>query len=225
MSDNPGRAALLHIERFCLGEWMTNCYVVHFDQAAGDGPKDCWIVDAGFAPEPMIRYIQDNGLSPKAVVLTHGHVDHIAGVNLVREEWPEVPILIHEAEERFLTKPLLNLSVLMTPTVIAPQATGLLRHGQSIELGGVPFEVRHTPGHSPGGVSLYQPDAGVVFVGDALFAQGVGRTDFLTSDSDALLESIRSQLYNLPDDTHVLPGHGPATTIGRERRGNPFVTG
>lgn len=209
----------LHIQPFCLGEWATNCYVVSTDTG------HCWFVDAGFSPESMIQYVKDQGLEPQQIVLTHAHVDHIAGLSEVRSHWPELPILIHTAEEKFLTEPLLNLSIALDQPVIAPAATGHLEHGQKLTLDGFSFEIRHTPGHSPGGVSLVQHDRGVVLVGDALFAGSIGRTDFPTSKPEVLFESIRSQLYTLPDETTVLSGHGPPTTIGTEKTNNPFVQG
>jgi len=218
----------IHIETFCLGEWMTNCYVVHQGPAQPGGRPsltDCWIVDAGFNPDAMIQYIQENQLTPRQVLLTHAHVDHIAGVGTVRQHWPEVPILIHAAERQFLTDAALNLSVALLEPVIAPDATGTLEHGQTFSLGGITFEVRHTPGHSPGGVTLYQPDAAVALVGDVLFLDSIGRTDFPNCNHEQLLESIRTQLYSLPNPTRVLPGHGPETTIGHERANNPFVQG
>jgi hydroxyacylglutathione hydrolase len=211
----------LHIETFCLGEWMTNCYVVWAD--GGDGAQPCWVVDAGFGPGDMIGFIRERGLALQQVVLTHAHVDHIAGLQEVRDAWPDVPILIHADEADFLTEPTLNLSAALAEPVVAPAATGTLAHGDVLELGGLNFQVRHTPGHSPGGISLYQAESGVVLVGDALFAGSVGRTDFPTSDGPTLGRAIREQLYTLPDDTRVLPGHGPATTIGREKRTNPYV--
>lgn len=209
-------ANLLNIETFCLGEWMTNCYVVSVADR-------CWVVDAGFEPRPMIEYIRRQALTPSQVVLTHAHVDHIAGLGEVLEAFPDLPILVHEAETAFLTDPSLNLSVALDRPVCSPSATGQLEHGQILELGGVRIEVRHTPGHSPGGVTLYQQEAGIAIVGDALFAGSIGRHDFPTSNQETLLRSIRDQLLILPDHTRVLPGHGPETTIGREKRMNPFL--
>lgn len=209
--------ANLHIETFTLGDWMTNCYVAHTGSGA------CWIIDAGFDPEPMLAFLDQRGLVPEKVVLTHAHVDHIAGLSQVRDHWPEVAILIHEAERAFLTEPTLNLSVVLDQPIVAPDATETLAHGQSLMLDDLRFEVRHTPGHSPGGVTLYQPDHGLALVGDALFAGAIGRFDFPTSDYNALIEGIRTQLLSLPDATRILPGHGPETTIGRERAANPFI--
>ncbi len=206
----------LHIETFCLGQWQTNCYVVHRG-------RQCWIVDAGFDPEPMLDFIRQHKLEPTQVVLTHAHLDHIAGLHAVRGAFPAVPILIHDSERCFLTDPSLNLSGFLDSSIIAPEATDVLTHGQQLDLDGIAFEVRHTPGHSPGGITLYQPLAGVAIVGDTLFAGGIGRYDFPTSDGRQLLAGIRQQLLTMPEATRVLPGHGPATTIGREKQTNPYL--
>ena len=208
----------LQITSLSLGDWMTNCYVLR-----AEGQNDCWIVDAGFEPEPMIDYVKQNQLEPQQVILTHAHVDHIGGLSTLRAHWPGLAILVHEAEKEFLAEPELNLSAALGHVVAAPDPTGTLEGGQRLSLDGLEFEVRHTPGHSPGGISLYQPDEKVVIVGDALFAGSVGRHDFPTSDGRSLLESIRTQLMSLPDDTKVMAGHGPDTTIGEERKHNPFL--
>jgi glyoxylase-like metal-dependent hydrolase (beta-lactamase superfamily II) len=207
----------LHIETFPLGEWMTNCYVV----AAASG--DCWIVDTGFSPRPMLEAIERQGLTPRRILLTHAHVDHIGGLAQVQQAYPDLPIFIHEAEQAFPTDPMLNLSAALTEEIVAPEPTGILQHGQTLELDSYSFEVRHTPGHSPGGITLYCQQQGVALVGDALFAGGIGRTDFPTSDHATLIEAIKTQLMTLPDETRVLPGHGPETTIGHERNTNPFL--
>lgn len=212
----------LKIETFTLGEWMTNCYVIHVDK--GKRPiTPCWIVDAGFHPEPMIDYIKLHQMKPEAVVLTHGHVDHIAGLYAIRGAFPNVPILIHEFETEFLTEPMLNLSVVLEDPITAPPATGTIAHGQTLTLEEFSFNLRHTPGHSPGSVTLYQPQTHVAIVGDTLFSGSVGRHDFPTSNGPQLFKSIDEQLMTLPDDTIVLPGHGPSTTIGKERTSNPYL--
>ena len=207
----------LHIEGFALGDFLTNCYVVH------TGGGACWLVDAGMHPEPMLTYLKEHGLTPERIVLTHAHGDHIAGLWEVREQWPDVPIVVHEAEGAFLTDPALNLSAMLGMPFTGPEATGTISPGTLMTLGDVSFEVRFTPGHSPGGITLYQPEQGVALVGDALFAGSIGRTDFPTSDHDTLIRAIREQLLTLPDETRVLPGHGPETTIGQERANNPFL--
>jgi len=210
-------AEKLRIKAFTLGDFLTNCYVAHTDDGA------CWLIDVGMHPEPMVTYLREQGLTPDAVVLTHAHGDHIAGLWEVREHWPDVPILVHEAERGFLTDPMLNLSGMLGMPFLAPEATGTIEPGATLSLGAFSFEVRHTPGHSPGGITLYQPEEGVALVGDALFAGSIGRTDFPTSDDAALMRAIHEQLLTLPDATRVLPGHGPETTIGQERATNPFL--
>jgi glyoxylase-like metal-dependent hydrolase (beta-lactamase superfamily II) len=197
---------------------MTNCFVVHPEES---GP--CWIVDAGYSPQQLINYIDEHQFEPQAVLLTHAHVDHIGGLHDVRDRWPEIPILIHPAERDFLTDPMLNLSVVLIEKLIAPESTGPLEHGDVVDMAGHSWSIRHTPGHSPGGITLYNADAGVAIVGDTLFNAGIGRTDFPTSNPALLFKSIREQLLTLPDKTRVLPGHGFETTIGQERSSNPFL--
>lgn len=211
-------AGELEIAGFCLGPWQTNCYVVW-----QRGGRRCWIVDASFDPESMIEMIEERGLEPELLVLTHAHLDHIAGVRAVRERWPAVLIVMHEAESEFLSDPVLNLSAMMPAPITAPPADRFIKHGDVLEMGDAKFEVRHTPGHSPGGICLYNAQNAVAINGDTLFEDSVGRSDFPTSDGNQLMRSIREQLLTLPDETRVLPGHGPATTIGRERRENPFL--
>jgi glyoxylase-like metal-dependent hydrolase (beta-lactamase superfamily II) len=209
----------LKTKRFCLGDWATNCYLAYTDSGA------CWIIDAGFEPDYMLRHIREKELRPKKIVLTHAHVDHVGGLAEVCEAYPDIPVLIHEAERDFPADPMLNLSALMGFELIAPEPTGTFAHGDTLTLDGIDFGVRHTPGHSPGGICLYQPEHAVAIVGDTLFAGSIGRSDFPTSDGQALVKSIREQLYTMPDQTRVLPGHGPETSIGAERASNPFVPG
>jgi len=206
------------IEPFALGPFMTNCYLVH----AGKG-SDAWIVDAGFEPAPLLAKARSLGVRVRAILLTHAHVDHIAGLNEARAAFPDAPILIHAEEERWLNDPELNLSAGHGFPITAPPADALLKDGETLEINGSLWRVLHTPGHSPGGVTFHCPGAGVALVGDTLFNGSVGRFDFPTSDERALVRSIKETLYTLPDATRVLPGHGPATTIGREKTSNPFV--
>lgn len=212
MSETPP----LTIHAFCLGQWQTNCYVLSVGSS-------CWLVDAGFEPGEMLDALEERGLKLEKVVLTHAHLDHIAGLHDVRHRYPDVPILIHGDEEAFLTDTRLNLSASFVQPIVAPEAAGLLKDGDRLELGGLGFDVMHTPGHSPGGVTLFNPDHGVALVGDTLFAGSIGRFDFPTSDGPALMQSIQDKLMALPDETRVLPGHGPETSIGRERASNPYL--
>lgn len=224
---DPGRTP--EIACFTLGPFATNCYVVSFpkDGSAGSadsaGRRACWIVDASFGPGAMIEHIRSRGLRPEMLILTHAHADHIAGVEEVRRAFPGVPVAIHRAEADFLADPVLNLSAGFPPTIRCGPAERLLEGGETLMLGGEGFRVLHTPGHSPGGITLVHDVSGTALVGDTLFAGSVGRVDFPTSRAPDLVRSVREVLYRLADSTRVLPGHGPATTIGREKRSNPFV--
>jgi glyoxylase-like metal-dependent hydrolase (beta-lactamase superfamily II) len=206
------------IKPFPLSDWQTNCFVVHADNS-----KDCWIVDCGFEPAALLDYITDNNLKPVRIVLTHAHVDHIGSLEHIHDLWPDVPILIHEDEQEFLSNPVHNLSAFTGQPIIAPAATKLLKHGDILSFNDQEFEIRHTPGHSPGGIALIHHASNQAIVGDALFAGSIGRTDFPTSDVHQLMESIHTQLMSLPDDMKIYPGHGPTSTIGRERQTNPFL--
>lgn len=217
---DPIRRPRLEISVFTLGPYATNCYVL-----STTGSPDCWIVDASFGPGPILDSIRKRGLLPRALILTHAHVDHIAGVREVAAAFPGLPILIHEAESQWLLDPELNLSAFSGTPVTAPKATRLLKDGDVLDLCGIEWRVLHTPGHSPGSVTLHAPSAGVAIVGDTLFSGSVGRTDFPGCSFEELERSIRTRLFTLPLETRALPGHGDATSIGAERESNPFVSG
>ena len=199
----------LQIATFTLGDYQTNCYVVS-DEAS----KDCWLVDTGQRPGDMIAHVQDAGLNPQAVVLTHAHVDHIAGLAEVLEAFPGLEVMIHEDEWGFPEDATKNLSVFLASPVEAPPATRKLVHGEKLTLGGLTFEVRHTPGHSPGGISLVEHDARVALVGDALFAGAIGRFDFPTSDGRALIAGIHRELcllYTSPSPRDLSTSRMPSS--------------
>lgn len=212
------------IERFVLGPFETNCYVV--SRPEGDS---CWVADAGYGAEAMAEHIKEQGRSVEAIVLTHAHADHIGGLDDLAGAFPDAPVYLHQAEHPWLTDPMLNLSAMGgQPLSCNTEATQTLEDGQALELLGQRWRVLHTPGHSPGSVSLAlettdesAPD--IAIVGDTLFNGSIGRSDFPTSDEAMLHRMIREKLYALPDDTAALPGHGPPTSIGREKQSNPFV--
>ena len=210
--------AELKIAAFACGAYQTNCYVVR-----EEGASACWFVDAGEGPGVMIDFARDRGLTVSHVVLTHAHADHVAGLAEVLGVWPDAEVLIHSAERDFPGDATLNLSSLLGAAVVAPDPTATLNHGDMLTLGSHDFAVRHTPGHSPGGITLWCEAAGVAFVGDALFAGAVGRFDFPTSDGRALIAGIHREIMTLPDATRVLSGHGPETTVGAERAGNSYL--
>jgi len=215
---SPAASSKPTISTCTLGPWETNCYVVSLPDA-----PECWIVDVGFDPDPMIRLVRERGLHPVRIILTHAHLDHIAGVRPLLEELGPVPLAIHQAEASFLLDPDLNLSSYVEMNVTAPPADELLHDGQTLSLGPTEWSVLHTPGHSPGGITLSHAPSRQALVGDTLFADSIGRSDFPTSDGEQLLRSIREKLLTLPDETRIYPGHGPQTTIGRERKHNPFL--
>ncbi len=186
----------------------------------------CWIIDPGLPPhaEQIVAFVRENELQPAAVLLTHAHGDHIAGVDEVREILGAPPLYLGKPEWHMLGDPKENLSVNFgIPLTVSDEGLHDLADGDTLALDGSEWAVLDTSGHSPGGRSLYCADEGVVIVGDALFAGGVGRVDFHHSDGSQLIRNLRTKLLTLPDDTRVIPGHGPETTIGTERQSNPYV--
>jgi len=183
--------------------------------------RDAVVIDANLEPELVLDLVREWGANVKAIALTHTDVDHVAGLAELLKELGPVPVAVHDAERDVLVdgKPLRREFAMESPRVGNVVSLG---EGRPFSAGSLEFAVLHTPGHSPGGVSLRIGDA--VFTGDALFAGSIGRSDFRNSDGVALLDGIRSRLLTLPDDVAVYSGHGPATTIGRERRSNPFLS-
>lgn len=210
----------MEIHTHVLGSFQVSAYVVI------DG-GEAMVVDAPEGADEIVDFCKGRGLAPKLVVNTHGHVDHIFGNAALKAAWPAVALAIGREDGPMLTSPLRNLSLLMGAWVKSPKADRLLADGDRIAVGAATFEVLATPGHSPGGISLYTkagPDGKpAVFTGDALFAEGIGRTDFPGASHATLLASIRERLLTLPAETVVYPGHGPQTTIGQEAKSNPWL--
>lgn len=200
------------------GMFAENCYVIVDEQA-----RECAIVDPGEEAGLILHKIKDTGAKPVAIWLTHAHLDHVLGVATIAEE-TGAAVWLHSAD-----RPLYDAVPeqaawfgLAAPARL-PAPDRQMVHGERLTVGELSFAVRHTPGHSPGSVCLLGP--GVAFSGDVLFAGSIGRTDLPGGDFETLMASIERELLPLPDDTILYSGHGPETTIGRERRTNPFLTG
>ena len=204
------------LKKLELGPFATNCYIV------GSGSdKAGMIIDPGDEAKQILKGVRDLKLDIKLIVLTHGHFDHIVALKEVKEA-TRAEVAIHADDAYFLQeRPLSATFGFSYPDTPSPDR--LLKGGDSIDIGDLHFLVLHTPGHSRGGICLL--GQGVVFSGDTLFNYGIGRTDFPGGSYNQLMNSIHTKLMVLPDDTTVYPGHGPDTTIGAERRGNPFLRG
>jgi hydroxyacylglutathione hydrolase len=201
--------------RLVVGPLQVNCFIL-----ADEKTKEAVVIDPGDDAQDILKVINDKGLKVKYIVDTHAHFDHV-GANKAIKDATGAALLLHEADAAVLaTVSHQSRSFGMDP-VSSPPADRYVKHGDVITAGEVELKVLHTPGHTPGGISLLEQ--GMVFTGDALFAGSIGRTDFPGGDLMTLLRSIKTNLMILPDDTKVFSGHGPASTIGDERRDNPFL--
>jgi len=188
------------------------------------GSAEAVVIDPGLEPELILDFLHEHELTPALVLNTHGHADHIAGNAAMKSAYPQAPLVIGAGDEPMLADANLNLSAPFGMDVVSPPADRVVGEGDIVEAAGIRFEVLDIPGHSPGHVVyLCRESPLVVFGGDVLFREGVGRFDFPGSDGEMLFNGIRTKLFTLPPDTVVYPGHGPVTTVAHERRANPFV--
>jgi hydroxyacylglutathione hydrolase len=203
------------LTQLIVGPLQVNCYLL-----ADEKTKEAVIIDPGDDAADILDIVKDKGLVVRSIVLTHAHFDHV-GANKALKEATGAEILMHQDDERLLKSAANQGSLFGMRSAASPPADRYVKHGDTIAAGGISLKVLHTPGHSPGGICLL--GQGVVFTGDALFAGSIGRTDLPGGDTAALLRSIETNLMSLPDDTKVFSGHGPESTIGRERQVNPFL--
>lgn len=207
------------INTLILGDYQTNSYVLVAEPAV----KDCLVIDTGLQSARLIEFLKDNELTPQGVILTHGHIDHIAGIGLLRKDYPEIITCIHKLDAKMFEDTNANLSAAAAMPFTATAAETILEHGDIVNHAGIEFTVFHTPGHTQGGICLYSKKEQCVFVGDSLFADSVGRTDLPGGNMTQLISSIKQNLLTLPGETKVYPGHGPNTTIAKEKLYNQYL--
>jgi hydroxyacylglutathione hydrolase len=213
-------ASPLEISAAALGDTQTNAYLLAAPTAPG---RPCWIVDPGEAPQALIAAIERGELTPQAILLTHAHYDHIGGVDRIEQALGRLPILLHRAEAAWCEDPRLNLSAFRDRPVVCRAPDRLVEDGEVLDLAGTAWRVLHTPGHSPGSVCFVNDRDRIALVGDLIFAGSIGRTDFPTSDPEAMERSLERAIASLPADATLLPGHGGPTRLDLERRRNPFL--
>lgn len=214
----------LKITNCVLGMVSTNCYIVYREQAQGEAEENGDMLRPGVVIDPgdnapfILNKCRELKVRPEAVLLTHGHFDHILAAEDIRRTF-HIPILAGENEMALLEEPDMNLTASFGDA-FSLTADRWLRDGEVLNLIGSKWKVLHTPGHTAGGVCFYIEDEGVLFSGDTLFAESVGRTDLPTANSMDIIESVTRKLFALPDDTRVYPGHDQETTIGHEKKYN-----
>ena len=221
------------VDRIVVGVFNTNSFLF------SEWKKECIIIDPGSDASKIISNMSQKNLTPRGIVCTHGHIDHIAAIREIQTHFAEqdiiVPLAVHKKDLHYFgpeagkvhtdsisgisIELLLNLNIEINSV---PAVDIILSQGDT--LFGSDLTVIHTPGHSPGGISLYSESQSFLFSGDTLFFEGIGRTDLPGGNAEILMKSIQKKLLNLPGDTRVFPGHGPFSTIEREREHNPFVT-
>lgn len=197
-----------------VGPIGTNCYLLYGE----DG--DCAVIDPGAEPEKVVARMRELSLTPRMILLTHGHYDHIGGIPGLKALYPSLPVYVHEKDKEMMEDPEKNFSTAFDPAGFAVSPDFTLKAGDTLPLSGGTIRLIHTPGHTRGGVSYIAEK--FLFTGDTLFAGGVGRTDLYGGDMGALRISL-GKLLGLPGDYAVYPGHGPVSTLSRERRENPYL--
>jgi len=202
-----------------LGDYQTNAFVVE-DEV---DPGRCWIVDCGQRPGVLLDAVEASGRTPAGIILTHCHHDHIAGIDEALARFGPMPVSCHQSEAGWNQEPMLNLSAFLGAPSTATPPDALFEEGDPLPIG-PNWQILHLPGHSPGSCGFLHAPSGTLIAGDTLFEGSVGRMDFPTSDPEAMRSSL-ARILELDDQTRVLPGHGGATSIGRERNGNPFIQG
>ncbi len=209
----------MKIDTLVVGEYQTNCYIVRENEDA----KTCIVIDTGLEGKGILDFLNSHQLSVEAIVLTHGHADHIKGTPEIKEQFPQAKVCIHPLDKDMLNSAATNLSMLTGNSFTIAPPDILLEDESFIEYANIKLKVLHTPGHTKGCVSFYNEADKVAFVGDTLFHESVGRTDLPGGSIKEIRRSIREKLFTLGGDTLCLTGHGEKTTIGHEQKHNPFL--
>lgn len=206
----------MKIEKFALSYLKTNCYLI-----VNEETKEIAIVDPATCPDYLLSHVRAQGYIPTAIYLTHAHFDHVMGIDDWVKEY-HIPVYLHEDEKQILEDPSLNLSTMIGQNY-SYNKVEVLKDQEHISIVGYDFRVIHTPGHTQGGCCYYCESEDVLFSGDTLFCQSVGRSDFPTGSMSTLVRSIREKLLCLPEDVMVYPGHEGTTCIADEKLHNPFI--
>ena len=210
----------MQIKQFVFNPFQVNTYLIY------DDSHECVIIDAACYEKhefnTLADYIKKEGLTPKALLITHGHVDHICGTSDILDQF-NIPFLMHKDDTYLLAAAVQYGNVFGFNVEQPPAPTGFLGQGDRFDFGNSGLEILHTPGHSPGSITFYSNKDEFLIAGDVLFSGSIGRTDLPKGDFDTLIDSINSKIMVLPDETKVYPGHGDSTTVGRERKSNPFL--
>lgn len=216
-SDKGKKRNTMIFETLVVGPLGVNCFILGCAES-----KEGIVVDPGADAEKVLAAVQRLGLTVKYVINTHGHFDHVGGNRRLVEK-TGAKLLIHEADVYFLSRAEASAAAYGLTTENSPKPDELLQDGMTVQFGTQSLKVLHTPGHTPGGCCLYLEGEGKVITGDTLFEESVGRTDFPGSSHADLMDSIKNKLMVLPETTQAYPGHGPATTIGHEKKHNPYL--
>jgi len=211
---------MLHLKAFTFNPFQENTYVLYTDE------QEAWIIDPGNSSSSehkvLLDFITEKKLRPSRLLLTHAHIDHILGNAFVEQQWGLLPE-VHEADVFFISRLTETATMYGVPFEASPMAKYYLKEGDVLTLGEYTFDCLHTPGHSPGSISFYNAETKILISGDVLFQNSIGRSDLPMGDHATLLNSIHQKLMVLPDEVKVFSGHGPSTTIGQERKNNPFL--